>query len=440
MENRTNLISGLVKAMSRGATGLFGTYAGLPRPVYTLFVAQVVNGVGIFVFPFLTLFLTKRLGWSAAKAGSFMLVTSLTYIPGSFLGGKLADHFGRKKVMAISQFLAAACFVACGFLGDSDLVAVFALANIFFDGVTDPARTAMQIDLTPSEKRQSAFSLLYLGHNLGFACGPLIAGYLFYAAPSWLFFGNALAAFAALSLVVLFVPETKPTREEVAASYGSGSSEEAHRGGLLAALAARPFLVAYLLLTTLYGFVYAQHRFALPLQTEAWFGAKGASLYGSLMTLNAVLVILLATPLLNLTRRWKPIANVSASGILFALGFGMIGFARSPLLLYASTAIWTIGEIVNATNDQTYVAAHTPMSHRARFQSVVPLIGGIGFALSSPIAGSIIEARGIGPVWPLLGIVGAMAAIGLGILGYLEARAKAKKRPSEEPEIIPRSA
>lgn len=37
-------------------------YAGLPKPVYALFVATVVNGAGIFVFPFLSLFLTKKLG------------------------------------------------------------------------------------------------------------------------------------------------------------------------------------------------------------------------------------------------------------------------------------------------------------------------------------------------------------------------------------------
>jgi MFS family permease len=407
-----------------GSGGAFSIYRGLPRPVYTLFAAQVVNGVGIFVFPFLALFLTKRLGWSVAEAGRFMFLASIAYIPGTFLGGRLADRYGRKLVMTISQLLAALCFIPCGFLGDSDLVPWFALANIFFDGVTDPARQAMQIDLAPPERRQAAFSLLYLGHNLGFACGPLLAGYLFYAAPRWLFFGNAAAAMAALSLVVALVPETKPSREAIEASYGSASSEAAHRGGLLSALAARPFLVAYLLITTCFGFVYAQHRFALPLQTTAWFGEGGASLYGGLMTLNAVLVIVLATPVVHFTRRWKPLANVAGSGILFALGFGIVGFARAPLLLYLSTAVWTLGEIVNATNDETYVAAHTPMSHRGRFQSVIPLIGGLGFSLSSPIAGSLIESRGIGFIWPLLAAVGAAAALGLALLGLVEERSR----------------
>jgi MFS family permease len=101
-----------------------------------------------------------------------------------------------------------------------------------------------------------------------------------------------------------------------------------------------------------------------------------------------------------------------------------VGFARAPLLLYLSTAVWTLGEIVNATNDETYVAAHTPMSHRGRFQSVIPLIGGLGFSLSSPIAGSLIESRGIGFIWPLLAAVGAAAALGLALLGLVEERSR----------------
>lgn len=40
-----------------------------------------------------------------------------------------------------------------------------------------PASNAILIDLTDAEKRKAAFSLLYLGHNIGFAASPLFIGF-----------------------------------------------------------------------------------------------------------------------------------------------------------------------------------------------------------------------------------------------------------------------
>ncbi|MDD5077271.1 MAG: MFS transporter, partial [Sphaerochaetaceae bacterium] len=142
--------------------GMFSLYKGLPRPVYVLFVATIMNGVGIFVYPFLVLLLTQHLGYTDAWAGVFMSVAALAYLPGSFIGGKLADKIGRKRVMVIGQLLASCMFVVCGFLGNSQLVPFFILMNLLFDGMTDPARSALMTDVTDQENRQASFSLNYL--------------------------------------------------------------------------------------------------------------------------------------------------------------------------------------------------------------------------------------------------------------------------------------
>ncbi|MFZ3110835.1 MAG: MFS transporter [Rectinemataceae bacterium] len=419
----------LIPALRRRAAGLFSVYRGLPKPLYTLFLATVVNSVGIFVFPFLTLYLTGRLGMTQGDAGSFMFLISMVYIPGNFIGGKLADRLGRKKLMVVTQIISAALYIPCGFALFSDFVPWLILASVFFDGLTDPARSAMMMDLTTPDNRRTAFSLTYLGHNLGFAMGSLIAGFLFEHASSWLFWGNALAVFAATYIVGMKVPETKPTQQQIDATIGTGSTEEAHTGTLAQALMSRPFLIIFTLLTTWYGFVYAQHRFALPLQAKAVFGATGAVIFGSCMTLNAVLVIFLSTPVMALTKRWKPINSVALSGLFFALGFGMIGLASNIWLLYLSTFIWTIGEIVNATNEGAYVANHTPISHRGRFQAVLPFLGSIGWTISPPVIGKLIDATSLDAVWPLIGAIAGVTAGLLWFLGKIEDRTLARQSP-----------
>jgi len=420
-------ISGIAKFLGSKAEGLFGVYRGLPKPLYTLFFVTVVNSVGIFVFPFLTLYLTGRLGMSQGDAGSFMFLISMVYIPGNFIGGKLADKLGRKRLMVVTQIISAALYIPCGFAAFSEFVPWLILASVFFDGLTDPARSAMMMDLTTPDNRRTAFSLTYLGHNLGFAMGSLIAGFLFEHASSWLFWGNALAVFAATLIVGIKVPETKPTQQQIDATIGSGSTEEAHKGTLVQALMSRPFLIIFTMITTWYGFVYAQHRFALPLQAKAVFGVGGAAIFGSFMTLNAVLVIFLSTPVMALSRKWKPINSVALAGLFYAVGFGMIGLARNIWLFYLSTILWTLGEIVNATNEGAYVANHTPISHRGRFQAVLPFIGGLGWMISPPVIGKLIDATGLGTVWPLVGAVAGISAGLLWLLGKVEDRTLAKR-------------
>ena len=405
----------------------FSIYRGLPRPVYALFAAGVLNGLGVFVFPFLTLYLTRELGLSERQAGDWLFWASIAYLPGALVGGKLADRLGRRRVMLWSQIAAGAFLALAGAFRLSAALPVLVLLYIVFDGVTDPARGAMATDVTNPENRQASYSLLYLGHNLGFAGGPLIAGFLFEAAPSWLFWGNAIAALSAVVLVVSLVPETKPDRAALEASLRGDSTERAHEGNLASALRSRLPLVAFMAITTWYGFVYAQHRFTLPIQTGELFGQRGPALYGGLMTLNAVMVILLNAPLVAALKRFAPIVNVGIAGILYAAGFGMLAFVRAPWLFLVSTALWTLGEIVNATNESAYVANHTPMSHRGRFAAVLPVIGGLGYTISGPIGGRILEASGVPTMWAVSGLVAAAASAGLFILAAAERRGAAVK-------------
>jgi len=404
----------------------FNAYRGLPASLYILFGATVINSTGMFVFPFLTLYLTGRLGMTQEEAGFFIMMVSIAYIPANFIGGKIADTFGRKKLMVIAQVISGLLYIPCGFPGVGSNIRWFLLASVFFDGMTDPARTAMMTDLTTPETRRPAFSLTYLGHNLGFAVGMVIAGFLFEKYTSWLFWGNAIAILAAISLVAVKVKETKPTHEQVEASFGTGQQDEGHRGNILQAILSRPNLIIFTALTGLYGFVYAQHRFILPLQTKAFFGDRGPVIYGTLMTLNAVMVIFLSTPIMTLTQHWKPINAVALAGILFALGFGLIGLSPSVLLIYITTAIWTLGEIVNATNEGTYVANHTPISHRARFQAFLPLLGGLGWTFSPPVVGAFTDRFGLRTAWPFLGAIAAIASIAIYYLGVAEKKADAR--------------
>jgi MFS family permease len=402
---------------------LFKTFAGLDRSIYFLFIAQVVNSIGHFVHPFLTLFLTQKLGMDPGEAGFYVFLSALAWVPSSLAGGKIADSFGRKKALVLFHTLPALALVPCAFLGASRLVAWLLIAASFLHGLAEPVNDAMLTDLTTSAQRKAAFSLLYLGHNLGVAVGPLFAGFLFNRYLTWFFLGDAATTLAAVVLIALFVRESAPTREQVEASFSADTGpERAEKGSLVAVLLRRPYLLAFMFIHILLSLVYAQSGFSLPLQLSALFGERGAKTFGLLISANGLAVITLTTVVLHLTRRLAPALTVALAGLFFAAGFGLIGLVRTVPWLLLSTLIWTVGEILEATSAGAYVSNHAPLTHRGRVNAIAPIIMFSGHAIGPPLAGRLIERFSLKVIWPGTFV---LALAGAALLVLLDRRERA---------------
>lgn len=403
------------------------SYIGLPNSIYVLLFARIVTSIGNFVFPFMTLLLTSKGGMGEKEVGTYLLLGSLLQIPGSLIGGKLTDVMGRKKIMTLFMGLAACCFIPCSFLiGRPDAfryIPLLLIASSFFNSISNPANGAMINDLTRPDNRQAAFSLLYMGMNLGTAIGSIIAGFLFNNYMKLLFIGDALTTIISIALLLIFVPETKPTGEEISKMQETRQEEKAETGGMLAALFRRPALLIFALFDTIYSFIYAQTHFSLPLKAEAVFGGiLGARYFGTFNMINCLEVIFLTTAITLITRKIRAIYNVSIAGIFYAVGFGMLFFVQSFWLFALSTVIWTIGEIINATNVGVYIANHTPVSHRGRFNAIINIISGTGGSLSPYIMGSFISKNGVNNVWPVIFLLSLVAAFAMFLLGTHEKR------------------
>ena len=49
-------------------------YLGLPRGVYVIFFARIVNSIGNFVFPFMTLLLSTKGSMGEQQIGKYLLM------------------------------------------------------------------------------------------------------------------------------------------------------------------------------------------------------------------------------------------------------------------------------------------------------------------------------------------------------------------------------
>lgn len=393
--------------------GFFNAYRGLPKSVYVIFFAQMINRFGDFVLPFLSLFLVKRLGLSYQSAGIAVMINSLATIPGSFAGGKIADHLGRKKTYAAFQLSAAVCLFICAFTDNPQLVITLVCLSSFFNGGVRPIFSAIITDVLPADKRKMGFSLSYLGINLGVSMGLLVAGFLFNHYIPLIFIGDAITSLLAVLLVMFNIKESLP---DYAEDKGINSDERMEEGNVFSVLFRRPKIVVFLLINIILNLVYVQHTFSLPMMLDHVFGSSGAGIFGILMSLNAVTVISMTMLLTQATRKWKALSSIASAGFLYAVGFGMITFIDSMPMYVLSTFIWTCGEIMLVTNFGVYIANNTPQNYRARFNAVTSLSWGIGAALGTSLIGRYMDRFSVEAVWPLLFFLSLLGGTGMYML------------------------
>lgn len=397
---------------------MINAYRGLPKSIYIFFVVQIINRFGDFVVPFLTLYLTQKLGLSIETTGIIVMVASVVSIPGSLLGGKFADQLGGKIVYIIAQTIAATLLIPCAILNNPSVIVLCIVLSTLFNGAVRPAISSIIADLLPPYKRQLGYSLNYLGINIGVALGPIVAGFLFNHSLPLLFIGDALTSFIAVSLVLIHVKVVNPVTLEVAATQ----EENDEPGNPLQVLFKRPRIIILLLIYIIYSAVYIQHGFSLPLMLDNRFLAQGPQKFGLLMSINALTVIMLTVWVTNLTKRFKPLTNMVIAGVLYAIGFGMIGEINTLRMFILSTILWSMGEILMATNFGVYIVNNSPRNYRARFSALGNLSSATGGALGTSLMGVYIGSMGINSVWHFTFVISCISAILMSLLSIYSSR------------------
>ncbi len=401
-------------------------YNKLPKEIYVLFVARIINRMGGFVHPFITFFLTLNLGMSQVQAGSYMMINGIASMCGSMVGGFLGDHLGRKRIYVAAQAIAAFMFIPCGFIGNHIGVVYLLIGASFFSSMVGPINNAMVADYVDKDDRKRAYALLYYGINVGVAIGPLIGGYLFKSYINWFFWGDALTTLVGALLILLFIKESRMTREEMEEkSKHLDDNEKIEYGSVFIAFLRRPTLVAYTLLSMITSFVYAQGGFAMPLTLNALFEDQSTVYYGNLMSFNAIIVLGLTVFILKICERFRSIDSIMIANLLYGVGFGLFAFIHALPMFYVAVFIWTVGEIIGVTNGNVYVMNHTPISHRAQFSALIGILRETGYLISPVLSGAIIAGFGLSSLWIVVGVLGFVAAIGMYFLGKKDRIVKA---------------
>lgn len=390
-------------ALLRRAASPWRGLEGLPRAVWILAAATLLNRAGTMALPFLVLYLHKGLGLPASKAGQAFIAYGLAAMVASPLGGWLADRVGYLRVMVISLLASGALLCLLPFLSAWIAILGLTLAWSLAAEAFRPASMAILTDLAPVEQRKAVFALNRLAINLGMSVGPAIGGFLAVHSFKALFWLDGITSVLS-GLVILAFVRVRETRHghDVEAAEGTQSSAWRDRAFLYFLLAALPVLV-----------VFFQHEGPLPVHLVRDLRYP-ESFYGLLFTVNTVLIVAIEVRLNLATAHWPHRRTFALGSVLYALGFGALALTHSRAGVLATVVVWTFGEMVLLPAFSDYVAHVAPPARRGEYMGVWGLGIGLAFAFGPWLGTWMLDRFGAVLLWTAMGGLGLLSALLLG--------------------------
>src|SRR5262249_23941585 len=118
------------------------TAGGLPGVFWTFWLGLIVNRLASFVIAFLSIYLVRERGFSAAEAGKVLALYGAGMIFAGPLGGLLADRIGRRTTMIGGLILGACAVGTLAFAREPALLALFTFFAAAAGGLYRPALSA----------------------------------------------------------------------------------------------------------------------------------------------------------------------------------------------------------------------------------------------------------------------------------------------------------
>ena len=368
---------------------IISLFEGLPPSYWFIWLGTLINRIGGFVIPFLSLYLTAQRAIPVSRAA---LIVSL-FGAGSFIaqltGGEMTDRLGRRPVMLMSFFITPVFMIALGLAQNILLISLATFAVGFFTDLYRPAVGAAIADLVPPESRTRAYGYNYWAINLGAAVAPLLAGLIAQHNYLILFIGDALTTALCGLIVYLGIRETRPAE----AHHGAHASLNER----ILQLKRAPILLIFSSIAFFFGMIYTQGNVTLPLDMQSH--GLGPQLYGTAIAVNGFLIILFTIPVSNMATKWRRFETMAVSAILMGLGFGFTALASNLFLFVVSVAIWTFGEIAATSVAPAIIADLSPVELRGLYQGIFGSAWGLAYFMGPLVGGWVYEHLGSSTLW-----------------------------------------
>lgn len=379
---------------------------GLPRELWLLFAANLINRAGMMVLPFLVVYLTRERRFTAGEAGVALGLYGAAAIVAGPVSGRLSDRIGALPIMRIALLLSGSMLLifplARGHAAVYGMTILWAACAELFR----PASLAAITHAVTPEQRKPAYALNRLAINLGMSIGPALGGFLATVSFRAMFLVDAFTTILA-GLLLTLVPWRLASRGRV----DDGETQEQVDRSLLRDRRLMVFLTASFLV----GIVFYQHEAALPLYLVQYLH-QSMAFYGTLFTINTLLIVALEVPLNRATAHWPNAWPLMLGCALFAIGFGSLAFVSSAMGVIVTVVFWTFGEMMLFPAMAAHLGEIAPEHRRGAYMGAYAMSLSIALTVGPWLGTQLLASFGPVGVWPAMFGLGALAA-GLMVYG-----------------------
>lgn len=380
-------------------------YAEFPAQFWIVVLGTFIDRLGgALLFPFFTLYLTRKFNIGMTEVGFIFGVFALSSVAGSIAGGALTDRLGRKIMLLFGLVMSAVFSLSMGIIDNLQLFFIAALVVGVFSEVGAPAQQALVADLLDEEQRAQGFGILRVVANLAVTIGPIIGGFLASRSYLLLFITDAVTSLITAGFIFFALRETRRApaqgepQESMAATFRGYSTVLTDRAFLWFMVASMLMVMVYMNMNTTLA-VYLRDVHGVPEQG-----------FGYILSMNAAMVVLFQFGITRRITRYRPLVIMAIGTLLYALGFAMYGFVSVFPLFLLAMAIITVGEMFVTPIGQAIVARLAPEDKRGRYMAAYGFSWVLPMAAGPLLAGLVMDNFNPSWLWYAAGLVGLAAA------------------------------
>lgn len=377
----------------------WGGLKGIPKNIWLLSAATLINRSGTMVLLFLALYFAKELKVSVSEAGLALVAFGLGSLISAPFVGRLSDRFGPLSIMKLSLFASGFMLFLFSFINNYNIALIVTFLWSALSEAFRPANLTFISNETAPGQRKTAFALNRIAINLGMSIGPVIGGILAYYNYHLLFYVDGVTSIMAAGFLMIS-PFEKFHEEEVIKE---------------AVLAPQKIykdkrFIYYILALLPVEFVFFQHLGAVPIYFVKELHYTEA-IYGILMAINTVIIIFVEVPLNSAMSHWRDSSSLALGSLLCAIGFGMMAFSANIYYLVLSIIVWTFGEMIFFPSSASFLSNIAPKDKVGEYMGYYQMNFSFSFMVAPWLGAIVLENYGSTILWGATFILASLSAI-----------------------------